>query len=50
MHKLVIFAVTSRALKSKILAWAHRARLRAIEVCSRVYLAVKRRGEWTACH
>jgi hypothetical protein len=50
MHELVIFAATSRALKSKILAQAHGARLHAIGVCSRVDLVVKRRGEWTACH
>ena len=50
MHELVILAVTSRALKLKILTQAHRARLRAIGVCSRVDLVVKKRGEWTACH
>jgi hypothetical protein len=49
MHELVIMAVTRRALKAKILAPAHQARMHAIEVCSRVDLVVKRRGEWTAC-
>jgi hypothetical protein len=37
-----------RALKSKILAWVHQARLRAIEVCSRVDLVVEK-GENGLC-